>query len=157
MRSLPFRAHYLGYIIRVVAYGRGYAGGMFWGAIHPEMGRRNGALCTLPDFPVHLSHKPGLWTYSGHQYRHVRTTLAGHIRAAARPQHVRPDDTTTHTHTCTLRCTAHSSTRSWLDCRAPTSIIHLPTNRIVSNSFLTVFRAPDMPPAGKPVDPSTKK
>jgi hypothetical protein len=94
----PTRAHYLGYIIRVVAYGRGYAGGMFWGAKHREMGRRNGALCTLPDFPMRLSHEPGLWIYSGHQYRHVRTTLAGHIRAAARPRHVRPDDTTTHTH-----------------------------------------------------------
>ena len=46
-----------------------------------------------------------------------------------------------HTHTRTLRCTARSSTRSWLDCRAPTSIIHLPTNNIVSNSFLTVLRA----------------
>ena len=67
------------------------------GAIHPEMGRRNGALCTLPDFPMRLSHEPGLWIYSGHQYRHVRTTLAGHIRAAARPRHARADDTTTHT------------------------------------------------------------
>ena len=56
-----------------------------WGALHPSR------------LSMRLSHGPGLWIYSGHQYRHVRTTLAGHIRAAARPRHVRPDDTTTHT------------------------------------------------------------
>ena len=93
----PARAHYLGYIMRVVGYGRGYAGGMFGGAIHPEMGRRNGALCTHLEFPMRLSHEPGLWIYYKYQYRHVRTTLTWHVRAAARPRHVRPDDTTTHT------------------------------------------------------------
>ena len=93
----PTRAHYLGYIMRVVRYGRGYAGGIFWGAIHPEMGRRNGALCTHLDFPMRLSHEPGLWIYYKYQYGDVRATLSWHVRAAARPRHARADDTTTHT------------------------------------------------------------
>ena len=41
----------------------GDAGGMFGGAIHPEMGRRNGALCTHLDFLNRLSHEPGLLKY----------------------------------------------------------------------------------------------
>ena len=93
----PTRAHYLGYIMRVVRYGLGYAGGMLGGAIHPEMGRRNGALSTHLDFPMRLSHGPGLWIYYGYQYRDVRATLSWHVRAVARPRHVRADDTTTHT------------------------------------------------------------
>ena len=97
MLPRPPRAHYSGYIVRVVGYGRGYAFGMFGGVIHPEIGRRNGALCTHLDFPMCLSHGPGLWIYYKYQYAHVRTTLTSHVRAAARPRHVRPDDTTTHT------------------------------------------------------------
>ena len=36
--------------MRVVRYGRGYAGGILGGAIHPEMGRRDGVLCAHLDF-----------------------------------------------------------------------------------------------------------
>ena len=36
--------------MRVVGYGRGYAFDMFGGAIHPEMGRRNGVLRTISTF-----------------------------------------------------------------------------------------------------------
>ena len=93
----PTRAHYLGYIMRVVRYGPGYAGGMFGGAIHPEMGRQNGALCTHLDFPMRLSHEPGLLKLFKYQYGDVRTALTWHVRAAARPRHARADDTTTHT------------------------------------------------------------
>ena len=72
--------------------------GAFWGgAIHPEMGRRNGALSTHLDFPMRLSHGPGLWIYYKYQYGDVRATLSWHVRAAARPRHARADDTTTHT------------------------------------------------------------
>ena len=83
--------------MRVVRYGRGYAGGILGGAIHPEMGRRNGALSTHLDFPMRLSHGPGLWIYFQYQYGDVRATLSWHVRAAARPRHARADDTTTHT------------------------------------------------------------
>ncbi len=97
----PTRAHYLGYIMRVIRYGPGYAGGILGGAIHPEMGRRNGALSTHLDFPMRLSHEPGLWIYYKYQYGDVRATLSWHVRAAARPRHARADDTTT-THTTAL-------------------------------------------------------
>ena len=78
MLPCPVCVNYLEYILRVVRYGQGYAFGMFGGAIHPEMGRRNGALCTLPDFPVRLSHEPGLWIYYTDQGQHIRTTLTWH-------------------------------------------------------------------------------
>ena len=127
--------------MRVVRYGRGYAGGILGGAIHPEMGRRNGAL-----HPPRVSGPLQLRTL-GFGYG-----LSMHMGMSGRPFPRTSEQrrvlgtsgqmTPPHTHTRTLRCTARSSTRSWLDCRAPASIIHLPTNRIVSNSFLTFFRAP---------------
>ena len=46
-----------------------------------------------------------------------------------------------HTHHCTLRCTARSSTGFLLDCGAPTSMMHLRTKPGVIPSFLTVLRA----------------
>ena len=39
-------------------------GAIFRGAIHPEMGRRDGVLCAHLDFPNHLSDEPGLLKYS---------------------------------------------------------------------------------------------
>ena len=132
-----FRIHYKGYRVwsrlcwgHVLGGETPRDGASKWGALHPSR----------------LSHafEPRAWAldiFRASIYRHVRTTLAGHIRAAARPRHVRPDDTTTHTHHCTLRCTARSSTRSWLDCRAPTSMMHLRTKPGVIPSFLTVLRA----------------
>ena len=63
MLPRPTRAHYLGYIMRVVRYGRGYAGGILGGAIHPEMGRRDGVLCAHLEFLNRLSHEPGLLKY----------------------------------------------------------------------------------------------
>ena len=83
--------------MRVVRYGRGYAGGILGGGYTPEMGRRNGALSTHLDFPMRLSHGPGLWIYFQYQYGDVQATLSWHVRAAARPRHARADDTTTHT------------------------------------------------------------
>ena len=62
-------------------------GACLGGAIHPEMGRRNGALCTHPDFPMRLSHEPGLWIYYKYQYGDVRATLSWHVRAVVRPWH----------------------------------------------------------------------
>ena len=141
--------------MRVIRYGPGYAGGILGGAIHPEMGRRNGALSTHLDFPMRLSHGPGLWIYFQYQYGDVRATLSWHVRAAARPRHVRADDTTTHTphtHHCTLRCTARSSTGFLLDCGAPTSMMHLRTKPGVIPSFLTVLRAE--PRCRRPENPS---
>ena len=141
----PTRAHYLGYIMRVIRYGPGYAGGILGGAIHPEMGRRNGALSTHLDFPMRLSHGPGLWIYFQYQYGDVRATLSWHVRAAARPRHARADDTTTHTphtHHRTLRCTEPTTTGFLLKCGAPTSAIHLETKPDVIPSNLTFFRAP---------------
>ena len=138
----PTRAHYLGYIIRVVAHGRCYAGGMFWGAIHPEMGRRNGALCTLPDFPMRLSHEPGLWI----QYIiNINMEMSGRPLLGTSEQRrvlgTSDQITPPHTHTRTLRCTARSSTGFLLDCGAPTSMMHLRTKPGVIPSFLTVLRA----------------
>ena len=89
--------HYLGYIMRVVGYGQGHAFSMFGGAMHPEIGCQNGVLCTHLEFPMCWSHKPGLWIYYIYQYEHVWTTLTSHVQAVVHPQHVQPDDTTTHT------------------------------------------------------------
>ena len=125
MLPRPTRAHYLGYIMRVVRYGRGYAGGIFGGgAIHPKMGHRNGAL--------HPPQVSGLLQLRTLGFGYV---LSMHMGMSGRPFPRTSEQrrvlgtsdqmTPPHTHTRTLRCTARSSTRSWLDCRAPTSIIHL--------------------------------
>ena len=47
----------------VLVYGRGCAWGMIRGAIHPEMGRRDGVLCAHLEFLNRLSHEPGLLKY----------------------------------------------------------------------------------------------
>jgi hypothetical protein len=126
--------------MRVVRYGRGYAGGILGGAIHPEMGRRNGAL-----HPPRVSGPLQLRTLGFGYVLSMHMGMSGRPfpRTSEQQRVLGTSDQMTppHTHTRTLRCTARSSTRSWLDCRAPTSIIHLPTNNIVSNSFLTVLRA----------------
>ena len=101
-----------------------------WGALHPSRLSHAFEPCTglgfgyIPGINIDMSGRPLLGTY---EQRRVLGTS--------------DQMTPPHTHTRTLRCTARSSTRSWLDCRVPTSIIHLPTNNIVSNSFLTVLRA----------------
>ena len=153
----PTRAHYLGYIMRVIRYGRGYAGGILGGAIHPEMGRRNGALSTHLDFPMRLSHGPGLWVYYEYQYGDVRATLTSHVRAVERLRHARADDTTTHTplHGTLHRPFQHRiSAGMWSpdECNPPAN----KQNRhyFISNVF---SEHPDMPPTGEPVDPTAKK
>ena len=45
--SCPSRAHRLGHIMRVPGCGRGCAGGMFGGDIHPQMGGQDG--CSAPN------------------------------------------------------------------------------------------------------------
>ena len=157
MLPRPTRAHYLGYIMRVVGYGRGYAGGMFGGAIHPEMGRRNGALCTHLDFPMRLSHEPGLWIYYKYQYGDVRATLSWHVRAAARPRHARADDTTTHT---PLHSPLHSAFQHLISAglRSPDEY-DAPLNKTRRHSFISngfTSRA-EMPPTGKSVHRNAEK
>ena len=132
-------------------------GACLGGAIHPEMGRRNGALCTLLDFPMRLGHGPGVWVYCGHQYPHVRATLAWHVRAAARPRHARADDTTTHT---PLHSPLHSAFQHLISAglRSPDEY-DAPENKTRRHSFISngfTSRA-EMPPTGKPVDPTAKK
>ena len=41
----------------------GVLGALLGGAIHPEMGRRDGVLCAHLDFLNRLSHEPGLLKY----------------------------------------------------------------------------------------------
>ena len=53
--------------MRVVGYGRGYAGGMFGGAIHPEMG---GSI---------LGHPPG-------EFRHLRGPAGALCLGKRQPQ-----------------------------------------------------------------------
>ena len=47
----------------VLLYGQGCAQGMFRGATHPEMGRRERVLCAHLDFLNRSSHEPGLLKY----------------------------------------------------------------------------------------------
>ena len=153
----PTRAHYLGYIMRVIRYGPGYAGGILGGAIHPEMGRRNGALSTHLDFPMRLSHGPGLWIYYGYQYGDVRATLSWHVRAAARPRHARADDTTTHT---PLHSPLHSAFQHLISAglRSPDEY-DAPLNKTRRHSFISngfTSRA-EMPPTGKSVHRNAEK
>ena len=153
----PTRAHYLGYIMRVIRYGPGYAGGILGGAIHPEMGRRNGALSTHLDFPMRLSHGPGLWIYFQYQYGDVRATLSWHVRAAARPRHARADDTTTHT---PLHSPLHSAFQHLISAglRSPDEY-DAPLNKTRRHSFISngfTSRA-EMPPTGKSVHRNAEK
>ena len=59
MLPRPTRAHCLGYIMRVVRYGRGYAGGIWGGGLYtPRWGVEMG-LCTHLEFQDRYSY--GLW------------------------------------------------------------------------------------------------
>ena len=115
--------------------------GAFWGgAIHPEMGRRNGAL-----HPPRVSGPLQLRTLGFGYVLSMHMGMSGRPfpRTSEQRRVLGTSDQMTppHTHTRTLRCTARSSTRSWLDCRAPTSMMHLRTKPGVIPSFLTVLRA----------------
>ena len=140
MLPRPTRAHYLGYIMRVVRYGRGYAGGILGGAIHPEMGRRNGAL-----HPPRVSGPLQLRTLGFGYVLSMHMGMSGRPfpRTSEQQRVLGTSDQMTppHTHTRTLRCTARSSTGFLLDCGAPTSMMHLRTKPGVIPSFLTVLRA----------------
>ena len=123
----------------------------------PPMSRVHFHCRTLLDFPMRLSHEPGLWIYYKYQYRHVRTTLTWHIRAAARPRHVRPDDTTTHT---PPHSPLHSAFQHQILAGARSPNVHdAPENKTRRHSFISngfTSRA-EMPPTGKHVDPIAKK
>ena len=77
----PTRAHYLGDIMRVPGYGRGCAGAMSWGAIHPLMGGRDGAFCTHPDFRSRSSYEPGLRIFYKYDYGHIYGPLTSPLRS----------------------------------------------------------------------------
>ena len=68
------------------------------GIYTPRWGVEMGRSAPTSSLRTATATNSGLWIYHKYQYEHVRTTLTSHVRAAARPRHVRPDDTTTHTH-----------------------------------------------------------
>ena len=105
----------------VLGYGRRCARGMIRGAIHPEMGRRDGVLCAHLDFPKHRATNLGFSNIlyfiraismrpSGRRYGHC-----GELRTAeqvgAPPRHGR-----------TERREARSEARSLLGRGARTSL-----------------------------------
>ena len=115
----------------------GHFGG---GAIHPEMGRRNGAL-----HPPRVSGPLQLRTLGFGYVLSMHMGMSGRPfpRTSEQRRVLGTSDQMTppHTHTRTLRCTARSSTGFLLDCGAPTSMMHLRTKPGVIPSFLTVLRA----------------
>ena len=158
MLPRPTRAHYLGYIMRVVRYGRGYAGGMFGGGYTPRDGASKWGSAPTSSFRIATATDSGLWICFEYAYGHVRATLSSHVRAAARPRHVRPDDTTTHTPPALSAAQRVPAPDLLLDCGAPTSMIHL-TNKTRRQSFISngfTSRA-EMPPNGKSVHRNAKK
>ena len=126
--------------MRVVRYGRGYAGGILGGAIHPEMGRRNGAL-----HPPRVSGPLQLRTLGFGYVLSMHMGMSGRPfpRTSEQRRVLGTSDQMTppHTHHRTLRCTEPINTGLVLDCGAPTCMMHLKTKPGVIPSFLTVLRA----------------
>ena len=152
MLPRPTRAHYLGYIMRVVRYGRGYAVGHFGGGYTPRDGASKWGSAPTSSFRIATATDSGLWIFLKYAYGHVRATLSSHVRAAARPRHVRPDDTTTHT---PLHSPLHSAFQHRISAglRSPDEY-DAPENKTRRHSFISngfTSRA-EMPPTGKPVD-----
>ena len=100
-----------------------------WGALHPPRVSGPLQLRTL-GFGYVLSMHMGM---SGRPF--PRTSEQRRVLGTSDQM------TPPHTHHCTLRCTARSSTGFLLDCGAPTSMMHLRTKPGVIPSFLTVLRA----------------
>ena len=157
MLPRPTRAHYLGYIMRVVRYGRGYAGGILGGAIHPEMGRRNGAL-----HPPRVSGSLQLRTLGFGYVLSMHMGMSGRPfpRTSEQRRVLGTSDQMTpppHTH-------PHSPLHSAFQHRISAGLrspdeYDAPENKTRRHSFISngfTSRA-EMPPTGKSVDPTAKK
>ena len=115
-------------------------GHVFWGLYTPRWGVEMGRSAPFSTFPCVWATSLGFGYIPGINIHMSGRPLLGtseQRRVLGTSEQMTPP----HTHHCTLRCTARSSTGFLLDCGAPTSMMHLRTKPGVIPSFLTVLRA----------------
>jgi hypothetical protein len=147
-----FRIHYEGCQVW-----SGLCWGHFGGGYTPRDGASKWGSAPTSSFRIATATDSGLWIFLKYAYGHVRATLSSHVRAAARPRHVRPDDTTTHT---PLHSPLHSAFQHRISAglRSPDEY-DAPENKTRRHSFISngfTSRA-EMPPNGKSVHRNAKK